>query len=452
MHVEVTKTDGLSRELNLRVPKARWDSQVEAELGRIAKTVRHAGFRPGKVPVNVIRPQYEKQVRAEVLGRTISESADEALRQINLKIAGKPYVTINSTSDDIDCTIALDVLPEIPAIDFSGITVEKLVVQLPDDLITKRLANIAQMFGEESPADADHAATWNDIVTVNITVTNTTTGAVLKKEEDLRWILENPKAQQPADAILLSQKIGFTSIAETDVFNVLEPDALKEAGAVTTHITITGIQLLKPHPIDDSLAKKTGNETISQTEEWIKKMTLEGFEVPIKNKLRLSLLNALDLTYSFDLPPKMLENERTVVTRQLNKKANALTEKDKEEIDNLTKRRVKLGLLLGYLGDQQKIDASDDDVYKAINAMIANSHPSERKGYLEFFRNNPQAIESVRGSVYENKVTDWLLEKITVTEKPITIDELRELIKQDEDESDNIAEEHAHDEHSGHAH
>jgi trigger factor len=108
--------------------------------------------------------------------------------------------------------------------------------------------------------------------------------------------------------------------------------------------------------------------------------------------------------------------------------------------------------LLGYLGDQQKIDASDDDVYKAINAMIANSHPSERKGYLEFFRNNPQAIESVRGSVYENKVTDWLLEKITVTEKPITIDELRELIKQDEDESDNIAEEHAHDEHSGHAH
>jgi trigger factor len=451
MHVEVTKTDGLTREVNLRVPKSRWDAQVEAELSRIAKTLRHAGFRPGKVPVNVIRPQYEKQVRSEALRNTISQSVDEAMRQINIKIAGQPAIKINSTGEEIDFTVTLDILPEIPAIDFSSITAEKFVVQLPDDLATKRLENLAQIFSKEFPAAADHAATWGDIVAADITIMDDTTNTIITKDENLRWILEDLEKKEEADTLFFGQKVGFTTTVQRDIFDILEPDVLKNAGAVTTHITIQGIQQIEPHPIDDNLAKKIGNETLAEAEEWIKKRTLAEFDPPIKNKLRLSLLNALDIAYSFELPPRMLADERVVVTRQLEKTADALTDTDKEEIDTLAKRRIKLGLVLGHLGNEQKITVSNEELNKAINDIIAKSPLSDRKNYLEFFRNSPQIVERISASIYEDKVTDWLLEKITVTEKPITMNEFIDLIKKDEDDEFD-EEEHIHDEHCGHSH
>ena len=434
MKVKELKSEGLGREYNVTISAADFDAEVDKKLHQIAKKVSMAGFRAGKVPFVMVKKKYQASAMGEALDDMVRDSVNELLKEKELHPVFTPDVEMDKFEEgkDIKFKVSMEVMPTIDVKDFSDIKLEKVTADVPEEEVEKALKYMSESRRDTVKVEEDRVTAKGDVAVIDFV--GSIDGVEFPGGKGEAYPLEiGSNSFIPGyEDQLIGKKAGeVVNVKATFPENYQAKDlAGKEALFVTT---IKEIREIKRPEINDEFAKSMGEESLDKLKEKVKQRIAEDYDSASKMKLKRALLDALDKAYKFDVPSKLVDMEYEAIVKQYEnaKKNNQLDdeEKNKKEEDLLKEykdiaiRRVKLGLLLAEVGNEEKIEVTQEDINKAI-MNEAQRYPMQAKAILDFYLKNKEALERLRTSVYEEKVVDYVLSKVKTEEKKVSVEEL----------------------------
>ncbi len=465
MQVEETKNEGLSREFAITIPGDDIEGRVSARLTEIAATVKMPGFRPGKVPIPLLRKQYGPSVIGEVLKRAISDTTEETLREKNLRPAMQPKIQITEFDEgkDLKFTMAVEIMPNIAAPDFGAVELERLVVDVNDAVVDEAIARMAEEQSAFEATDQDRASTVDDALLVDFT--GTVDGDEFAGGAAKDFVLAlNAQSFIPG---FVEQMVGAKA-GETRSIKVTFPDdypAEELAGKEAQfEVVVKELQVSKPVEVNDDFAKAAGLESLDVMKAAVKERLSSEYASISRMRLKRGLLDKLAELATFDVPEGMVENEFTQIWRKLSGVAlddqehdhgagghdhgdhddheearpdpevqarfkQFLEESDKSEDEIkdeyrvIADRRVRLGLLLTETGRANNIVVPDEELNRAV-ALEARRFSGQERQVVEYYQKDAAAREQVRAPLFEDKVVDFILELAKITDRTVTGDEL----------------------------
>jgi trigger factor len=450
MQVTETLSDGLKREYRVVVPAGDLDSQVNTRLGELKDTVRINGFRPGKVPVGHLKRMYGKSVMAEAIEAAVRDANAKIVADNNLRLAMEPQVKLPTEEDaikavvegkaDLDYSVAMEILPKIELSDFKDIKLERLVADVTEAEIDEAVGRIAEQNRPFLPKGEGAEAKLGDKVTISFTGTIDGTAFEGGAGEDVPVVIGSKSFIPGFEEQLAGMKAG-----ETRTIKAPFPDnyAKAELAGKIAAFEVTAKAIDAPGEVktDDEFAKQLGMESIAKLREAVKGRITQEHAGASRAKLKRQLLDALDERHKFELPPTLVdqefENVWQTVEGDLKQQGRTFADEGTTEDDaraeyrKIAERRVRLGLVIAEIGDKNAIKVTDEEVSRAV-VDRARQFPGQEQQVWEFYRNNPQALASLRAPIYEEKVVDFLVELAKVTDKTVTREELYK--QEDEDE------------------
>ena len=443
MQVTETKSEGLSREFKVALPANEIEEKISHRLKELARTAQMPGFRPGKVPVSVLRKKYGSSVLGEVLERTVNDSSQQALAEKGLRPAMQPQIEITSFEDggDLEYTIGVELLPEIKPVDFSKIKLERLIPKTDDAAMEKTLADIAAAQGDSAAIKDDRETKTGDVLVIDFLGRVGGEEFAGGKAEGYELTLGSGTFIPGFEEQLIGVKVGDkieVKVKFPDSYGAAE---LSGKDAVFD-VTVNELKETVPSAIDDELAKKVGMENLEALKKSIREEQESEFNEMSRMILKRALLDELSAAHDFEIPEKLLDREFDTIWKQFEEQRKKdkdagqgseekTDDEHKKDFREIAERRVRLGLLLSEVGRANNVQISQEDVNSQLMAE-ARRHPGREKEVMEHYKNNPEAMEELSAPLYEEKVVNFILEQASITEKTATKDEL---IKTMEDEA-----------------
>ncbi|MGH7034124.1 MAG: trigger factor [Stellaceae bacterium] len=438
MQVTETTAEGLKHEMTVVVEAADIERRVTDRLNEIGRSIRLPGFRPGKVPLNVLRKRYGSSVVGEVLERTVSDSSTEAMRERNLRPALQPKVEIVSFNEgqDLQYKLAVEVLPQIDLGNFAELELERLKPEVPEEEIDRALERIAK---QQRKSDVvDRAAAMGDIVAMDFV--GSVGGVEFPGGSAKDYALELGTGSFVPG--FEDQLVGIKAGEERTVDIIFPADYGNEelAGkAASFKVTAKSVKAIASQPIDDSLAAAIGMENLAALRQVVRERIERDYQGLARQKLKTALLDRLAERHHFAVPQGMIDIELETIWRQYQAQRERAkqtgsgeggeteAEKDeasvKAEYKDIAERRVRLGLVLAEVGSKNNITVAQDEINRAM-AEEARRFPGQERHVIEYYRNNPGAIDGLRAPIYEDKIIDFILELAQVNERPVPLGEL----------------------------
>ncbi len=466
MQVTETLSSGLKREFKVMVKANELDVELNRRLNELSGKANIKGFRPGKVPLPHLKRMYGKALMAEVVQKTIDDQSKKVLADRELKPAYQPEIVlpqeeaevaaIMEGKGDLEFSLAFEVIPTFELKDVSNVELVRHVVEVSDAQVDEALGRLTAQY--KSWETKTGKAAKGDKVTIGFV------GKIDGKVFDGGTAAEVPLEIGSGQFIpgFEDQLIGVK--ADDDlVVKVSFPESygVKELAGKPAEfdVKVASVEQPKEGVVDDEFAKKVGFEDLPKLKEMIRSRISQEYATMTGMKLKRDVLDALDNLYSFELPERLVEAELGGIWNALAnemKKANksfadeGTTEEDaRKEYRTIAERRVRLGLVLGTLGEKEGIQVNEQELQQSLMAR-ARQFPGQEKQVFDHYRKNPNALIELRGPVFEQKVVDFLVSKAKVTEKAVTREALQAMV-QDEDEEDHSGHDHDHN-HSGHDH
>ena len=435
MQVTETLSEGLKRGFAITVPASDIQDKRTKRLNEIGKTVKLPGFRPGKVPMAVVRQRYGTAVMSEVLEESVNAATQQVLTDRGLRAANQPKVDVKEIGEgekDLEFTVELELLPEITMPDFAALSLSRLKAAPSDEAVDKAVEEIARRQRDMEPVTDDRGAQAGDTLTVDF----------VGKVDDVAF----PGGTGSDMAVELGGA-GFIpgfwegmegmKPGEERQINVSFPEeyhAKELAGkAATFDISAKKLEQPKPTALDDSLAEKLGFENLDELRKLVSAQIQREYDGLTRIRIKRELLDALAETAKFEAPESMVGPEFDQIWQRIeaDMKAGKLDDEDKDkdedtlrtEYRSIAERRVRLGLLLSEIGRSNGIQVGQDEMSRAMRTE-AQRYPGQEQQVMEFFRKNPQAADSLRGPIYEEKVIDFILELAKVEDRTVTPEEL----------------------------
>ena len=434
MKVTETKSKGLNKEYKVVIPAADFEKEVDAKIERISKTTKLPGFRPGKAPKAMLKQKYRASVLGEVLDEMLKNYADEIIKENKLRPAVMPEINLTVFGDgkDVEFDVVVEVLPEIKLGDFSKITLEKLMAEVPAEEVEKAIRYVAESRKETVKVEEDRPTKKGDVAVIDFV--GSVNGEEFKGGKGSNYPLELGSGSfiPGFEDQLIGKKAGDkVDVKVTFPENYHAKDlAGKEA---VFAVEIKEIREPKEVVIDDEFAKSLGEKDLDSLRAKVVERIKADYEVASKMKLKRALLDVLDKEYNFEVPSKLIDAEYDGIVKQYEqaKKYNQLDEyeKSKDEKDLLAEykeialRRVKLGLLLSEIGMDAKLTILPEDINKAI-AAEAQKYPGQEKAVFDYYLKNKNAVEALKAPVFEEKIVEHVLSKVKLQEKTVTAEEL----------------------------
>ena len=533
MNVTETTAEGLKREFKITIPASEVEEEIAKKLGEIGRVVRIPGFRPGKVPLPLLRKRYGQAVRGEVLEKSVQDSSAEAMRERNLRPALQPRVELISAEEgaDFEYKMSLEILPEMPEPDFSSLGLEKLVPELPDEDIDKALERLAEQQRKTEPVE--RPAETGDILVVDMVGHVGETEIPGSRAED-RHIELGAEGLLPG---FTEQLLGAGAGDKREVRTTFpddygNPDMAGKEGLF--EVSVKQVLQKLPPAIDDSLAEAVGLENLNELRQEIRQRMQRDYDGIARQRLKRMLLDKLSEGYDFPVPPGMVELEFNSIWAQYEgeKEARkqiaagagtgatgdgpvdaaaviapeetalegaserapsaaeapqphrqdqehghepashhavphlgsttepidaaaliapeetalegasdtepASTEEEDDakargEFQGIAERRVRLGLLLAEVGRNNNITVSQEEVNQAL-IQEARRHPGYERQVIDYYRQNPDALNNLRAPIFEDKVVDFIVELAKPTERKVAPQELLAAASSDEEE------------------
>jgi trigger factor len=442
MQVTQTHSDGLRHEFKIVVPASDLEARLDNRVSEIKDSVRLNGFRPGKVPPAHLKKIYGRSLMAEAIEALVRETNAKIVTDNGFKLAMEPKVTLPEGKDEIESvftgqsdlsyTVALEVLPPITLADFKGIKIERPVAEVTAAEIDEAVSRIAsQNRPYSAKADGGKVASGDR---VTISYVGKIDGEAFEGGTGDDIVVN--VASNTFIPGFEEQLIGMAA-GEARTVNVRFPNnylAEKLAGKdAVFEVTAKSIEAPGEVTIDDAFAKSLGLETLDKLKDAIKDRLTREHAAASRQKLKRVLLDRLDELHKFDAPPTMVEDEfnnvwKTVLS-DLESSGKSFAdegtteEKAKAEYRAIADRRVRLGLVLAEIGEKNNIKVNDEELSRAA-ADRARQFPGQEQQVWEYYRKNPQALASLRAPIYEEKVVDFIVELASVTDKPVSRDEL----------------------------
>ncbi|AQT05710.1 trigger factor [Acetobacter persici] len=439
MQVTETLSEGLKRGFTITVPAAELAQKRDARLKEVAANLTLPGFRPGKVPVSLARQRHGEAVRAEVLEQAVSEALRSVLEERGLRPAGQPQVELVSGQEDdgkdLEFKIETEILPEITVPDLSDLSLTRLKAVASDEAVDKIVADVAKRQRTFETVEEERPAVQGDVVSVDF----------VGKRDGVPFdggTAQDVNVEIGGEGFIpgFAEQIEGMKAGEEKIITVTFPEnygAEELAGKEATFdITVKALKKPVDAPIDDELAKQLGFETLDQLRDLVRKQIEGEYEQLTRLRIKRDLLDALATKTDFQAPQGMVDAEFEQIWQRVeaDRKAGQLDDEDKDKDEDtlradyrkIAERRVKLGLLLAEIGRKNAITVTQDELGRAMRAE-AMRYQGQEKEVFAFFQNNPQAIESLRGPIFENKVVDYLIELAKVEDKEVTPEELSDI-------------------------
>ena len=438
MQVTETLSEGLKRGFDVVVPSATIEDRRTAKLGEIGRQLRLPGFRPGKVPDRVLRQRYGTAVMAEVLEASVNEATQQVLSDRGLRPATQPKVDVKSlpeaadTLKDLAFSVEVELLPDITPPDFAAISLTRLKAEPPAEAIDKALADIAVRQKVLTPAEEARPAAKGETLTVDYTgrIEGTAFPGGAGTDVDI-------EVAGPNFIPGFTEQLEGIAPGETRTIDVTFPAdyGSKDLAGKTAQFEIVAkaLKTASIPEVDEALAEKIGFDTLDDLKSAIGRQMQREFDGMSRMRIKRDLLDRLSKQADFPVPPTMVESEfNQIWTRiEADLKAGKLDDEDKGKDEDTLKaeyraiaeRRVRLGLLLAEIGRTQGVQVTAEEMTRAMRAEAARYGGQEAQ-IMEFFRKNPEAAESLRGPIFEDKVVDYILDQASVDERTVTPEEL----------------------------
>lgn len=433
MKVTELKAKGLNKSYKVVMPKEEFAKEVDAKLAQIAKTAKIQGFRAGKAPLAMIKKKFEKEVMGEALDDAVRNGSNKVLDEKKLRPATQPAVKITAFGEgkDLEFEMDVEVLPEIKLGDFSKISLDKFVADVPAEEVDKAVKYLAQARKETVKVDGKKAAKGD---TVMIDFVGSVDGVEFKGGKGDNYPLELGSGSFIPG--FEDQLIGAEAGKKVDVkvkfpANYHAKD-LADKDAVFA-VTVKEVREPKEVEINDELAKSLGAESLAKLRETLESRIKSDYENASRMKLKRQLLDVLDKEYSFEVPESLVDAEYKAIVNQYEqaKKYNQLDEEEKnkkeadllKEYKDIAVRRVKLGLLLSEVGQNAKVSIKPED----INAAIMNEakrYPGQEQAVLDYYLKNKQAVEALKAPIFEEKIIDHIVSLAKLNDKKVSVEEL----------------------------
>lgn len=441
MQITETSVDGLKREYKVVVAASDIAEKVDARLSELGRSVRLPGFRPGKVPMAMLKKRYGPHVMGEVLEQAVGDSSAQAMRERGLRPALQPRIEIVSFEEgkDLEYKMNLELLPEIAPAPLGEIEIERLKPEIPGSEVDKQLDRIAENNRKANPVD--RPAESGDALVIDFV------GRVDGKEfaggkgENHTLRLGSNQFIAGFEDQLVGAKAGEKRTVKVTFPEEYGSDELagKEA---EFEVDVKEVRAFEPGGIDEDLAQRIGFDSLEELRKTVRDQLERDFGQVARQKLKRRVLDALAARHDFQVPPGMVDLEFESIWKQLeeekkrnpeaaSEEAGKSEEELKAEYRKIAERRVRLGLLLSEIGRQNNIQVSNEEVNRAM-AVEARRFPGQERKVVEFYRNNPEALANLRAPIYEDKVIDFIVEMAKVTDKPVAPEELLKPDPEDE--------------------
>jgi trigger factor len=443
MQVTETLSDGLKRNYTVVLPVADLESRRTERLTTLGKTLRLPGFRPGKVPMPIVKQRYGTAVSAEVLEESVNEATQKVLSERGLRPAQQPkvdLVTENPTAltSDLEFTVTLELLPDIVLPDFGTIELTRIKAEVAPEAVDKALEQIAKFNHTLEPIPAETLAARETGAAAGEFLTIDYAGMIDGVLFEGGTGTDTPVEIGGTGFIPgFAEQLEGARPGETRTINVTFPENYGKAElagkAATFDITVKQLSTEIIPPIDDDLAKKLGADDLAAVREMVTSRQQQEYDGLSRLRLKKALLDALTGLAEFPVPASITDQEFDQIWQQFEaaRAAGTQDEEDKAKDDDTLKaeyraiaeRRVRLGLLLAEIGRVNNITVTEPELNRALYQR-AMQYPGQEAQMLEFFRKYPQLTNSVRGPLLEDKVVDFVLELAKVTDTVVSPEEL----------------------------
>ncbi len=456
MQTVETLNEGLKRAYTLTITAKDIDGKVDAEVKRIAPQVKMPGFRPGKVPANLVRKMHGESIAADALNSAIQQGIQDLMTSKQLRPAMQPSVRLEddyAPGKDAEVKVELEVLPDVPAPSIDGLKLERLSVAADESALDARIMELAQGSKSYDDAKKGHKAKTGDLVVMDF---------IGKTEDGVAFdggTGEDMSVEIGSGRLIPGFEDGIVGVKKGDelTINVTFPQdygAANLAGKPATFdLKIKDVRVAGETKVDDELAKNLGLESLEQLRGILKGQAEQELNGLTRTHMKRKLLDQLAAGHDFPVPPSMVEAEFEQIWQQLQHEATheddveaAKAELDAEKHDyrKIAERRVRLGLLLSEIGQANGVEVSQNEMNQLM-MQAAQQYPQEqRQRFMEYLQSEPMAAAQLRAPLYEDKVVDFLFDKAEISDRDVTREELEAAIES-EDGFDTGTHSHDHD-------
>lgn len=434
MQITETSSDGLTREFTIVIPSAEIETKLTDRLTEIGQAVSVPGFRPGKVPMSLLKQRYSESVRGEILEKTIQESTESAMTERDLRPAMQPKIEIITFEDgkDLEYKLGVELLPDIEPMDFSTLALERLVADVADAEIDSSIQKLADSRKTYEAAEDGRAAESGDQLLINYL--GRVDGEPFEggTAEDFSLDLGSNTFIPGFEDQLIGAK-AETKMDVTVKFPDEYPAENLKGKEAAFEVDIKEVRVARLSPIDDELAKGMGLDDLQALRGAIREQMQNEYSQVSKARLKRTLLDGLSDNHDFEVPPGMAEQEFDAIWTQIveAREKDQLDDDDKDKSDDelrdryrpIAERRVRLGLLLSEVGRANNLAVNQDDLNRAMTEQ-ARQFPGQEASVFEYYQKNPEAMQELQAPIFEEKVVDFIVELANVTEKKVSIEEL----------------------------
>ena len=425
MKVEVQSKKGLRTILSVIVDKKIIQNKMEERLNELKKEISLKGFRTGKVPASVIKSQFGKSIYGEVIDKILRETSTKAIEEKKIKIAGQPKIDLKTFGEgkDLSYKLQIDSLPDITLKSFEKYKAVEYKVKIEDKIINEKLNELSNQNKQFEDKKENEKARIGDQVVFDYSAT--IDGNKFEGSEGKSVQLELGK-----NLFLKGFDEQLVGVKKNDVknLNALLPanHPKKELANKKTKFEckVLNVKKAKENKIDDSFAKIMGAKDLNNLKRLIENQISSQYSQALNSITKKEILDQIEKNHQLDLPKNLIDQEISIMTQSLKDEEK---EKHKTNNEKIAKSRIKLGLLLNEYGEKNNLKVSDEEVRTEIQKQIKGM-PGQEKMVLDYYQKNPSASQSLKGSIYEEKIITLIKSKIKLEIKNINTKEAEQII------------------------
>ena len=427
MKVTVENKKGLNKDIKVFVDKKTMDGYMDEKYEEIKGSVNLKGFRPGKVPREILKRQFGKAIFGEVLDKVLKDTSTKALEENKIKPAGQPKLDLKTYGEDKDLEYVISVteLPKVEVKSVENIKFDEYTVKIDEKETDKRIKEIAKNQPNFKDVDKDVKSKEGDLVVFDYKAT--VDGKEFKGSEG-----QNTQLTLGKDLFLKGfdkQLTGVKKDEEKTVEAVL-PENFPEKDLVNKtakfNCKITAVKKPEPVEINDEFAKNLGAKDLNDLKSLITKQINDEYKNSLERLSKNQILKEIEKFKVDEIPENLIEEEVKILSQGMSEED---AKKSRKNFEDIAKKRIKVGLILNEFGEQNQIKVTEQELQAEVQKQV-RMMPGQEKMVMEFYQKNPSALSSLRGTVYEEKIISLIKEKAKANKKEVTKDEAEKILKE----------------------
>ena len=436
MKVTVENKKGLNKDLKVFIDKKTMNSYLDEKYDEIKGTVNLKGFRPGKVPKEVLKRQFGKALFNEVLEKVLKDTSTKALEENKIKPAGQPKLDLKKYGEDKDLEYVLSVteLPKVELKPIENIKFDEYTVKIEDSETDKRIKEIAKNQPSFKDATAETKAKEGDLVVFDYTATVDEKPFKGSEGKNTQLTLGKDLFLKGFDAQLIGAKKDDKKIVEAVLPENFPEKELVNKKAIF-NCEISSVKIPDEVKINDEFAKNLGAKDLKDLKSLISRQINDEYKNSLDRLSKNQILKEIEKFKVDEIPENLLEEEIKILSQGM---SNDDAEKNRKNFEEVAKKRIKVGLVLKEFGEQNQIKVTELELKSEIQKQV-RTMPGQEKMVMDFYQKNPSALASLRGTVYEEKILNLIKQKAKSNKKEISKDEAEKILRESQNQEKDVS-------------